>query len=129
MPFISFRGTPFNYFAQANYDLPTFTPDHYKPGREFDGAAGLYYNFGVFGRLKELAPMFSELYSDRTRDSQSLANSRNTGYSRILLAPGAEITVGVIRAYADIELPVYQDMNGYQLTAPFATKLILSYSF
>jgi hypothetical protein len=55
---------------------------------------------------------------------------QNTGYTQFLLAPGgAEITVGVIRAYADIELPIYQDMNGHQLTAPFATKLILSYSF
>jgi hypothetical protein len=66
---LTVRGRPFNWFAQVYYDLPLFTQDHYKPGREFDGALGAYYNFGSVGPLKELAPMLTFLASDRVRDT------------------------------------------------------------
>ena len=42
---------PFGWFIQGLYDLPFASQDHYKPGREFDGAIGTYYNFGVVGPL------------------------------------------------------------------------------
>ena len=73
--------------------------------------------------------MVTFLASDRTRDTGANANPGDSGYTRFLLAPGGEIKVGVIRAYADIEIPIFQNVRGYQLTAPFATKLIMSYSF
>ncbi len=31
--------------------------------------------------------------------------------------------------YADIEVPVYQRFTGYQMTAPYLVKVILSYKF
>ena len=34
-----------------------------------------------------------------------------------------------MRVYADIEVPIFQNMVGYQLTNAFATKLIVSYDF
>lgn len=128
LPF-SLLDHPFNWYAQAAYDLPVFTQDHYKPGREFDGAIGAIYNIGAVAFLKEFAPMLSFIASDRARDSQSQADPSNTGYTRLMIAPGGEVKVGMIRWYADIELPMYQNMNGYQLTAPFAVKTILSYDF
>jgi hypothetical protein len=53
----------------------------------------------------------------------------DSAYTRFIVAPGTRIKLGVIGAYADIEVPIFQNIRGYQLTAPFATKLILSYSF
>jgi hypothetical protein len=126
---LTFRGRPFNWFVQALYDLPLWEQDHYMPGREFDGAAGAYYNFGHVGRLNEVAPMLTFLVSDRTRDDGVNADHADSGYTRFIVAPGGEIGLGPIRAYADIEVPLFQNMNGYQLTTPWATKLILSYSF
>jgi hypothetical protein len=105
------------------------TQDHYKPGREFDGAVAAYYNFGQVGPLKELAPMLTMLISDRVRDSMSEANPQSSGYTRLLIAPGAEIRLGILRWYSDIELPIFQNMNGDQVTAPFLFKTILSYDF
>lgn len=125
----SFRDHPFNWFVQAYYQLPLFTQDHYKPGREFDGALGAYYDIGSVGFLKELAPMLTLLGSDRVRDSMSAADPRNTGYDRLLIAPGAEIRIGIIRLYADVEVPFFQNMNGNQITAPVQLKTILSYDF
>jgi hypothetical protein len=126
---LTFRERPFNWYTQWDYDLPFTGQDHYLPGRELDGALGAYYDFGKVAFLKELAPMVTFLVSDRTRDTESNADHFDTGYTRFLVAPGGEIRAWAIRAYADIEVPMFQNMNGYQQTAPFATKLILSYSF
>jgi hypothetical protein len=120
---------PFGWFVQAMYDLPFAYQDHYKPGREFDGAIGTYYNFGVVGPLKEFAPMLSFLGSDRARDRGTNAHPGDTGYDKVSVAPGFETTIAGVRVYADIEVPIFQNINGFQLTAPFATKLIMSYSF
>lgn len=126
---LMFKERPFNYFVQVNYDLPLWGQDSYTPGREVDGAVGTYYDFGQVGFLKELAPMLSFLASDRTRDTGNNADPADSGYTRFIAAPGGEIKIGPMRAYADIEFPIFQNMRGYQLTAAYATKLILSYSF
>ncbi len=128
LPF-SLAGRPFNWFGQAYYDLPVLTQDHYKPGREFDGAVGSYYNFGEFGVLKETAPMLTLKLSDRVRDSLSAAHPQDTGYTRLLLAPGGEIKIGTIRLYGDVEVPFFQNMKGNQITAPVMFKTIVSYDF
>jgi hypothetical protein len=120
---------PFGWFLQGMYDLPFTYQDHYKPGREFDGSVGTYYDFGVVGPLKELAPMLSFLGSDRSRDRGINANPQSSGYDKIAISPGIETTIKNLRIYADIEVPIFQNVNGFQLTAPFATKLIVSYSF
>ena len=126
---LTFRERPFNWFVQVNYDLPLWEQKHYTPGREVDGAVGSYYDFGKVGPLNELAPMLTFLASDHTRDTGNNANPADSGYTRFIVAPGGEVKLGVIRAYADIEIPIFQNMRGYQLTAPFATKLIVSYNF
>ena len=126
---LTFVERPFNYFVQVNYDLPLWGQDHYTPGREVDGAVGTYYNFGKFGPLGELAPMLTFLASDRTRDTGTAADPADSGYTRFIVAPGVETKLGVIRAYADIEVPFFQNMRGYQVTTPWAAKVILSYSF
>lgn len=128
LPF-SLKDHPFNWFGQLNYELPVFTQDHYKPGREIDGALGSYYNIGGWSFLKELAPMLAILYSDRVRDSLSQADPRNSGSTRFLIAPGAEIRVGGLRFYGDVEFPLFQNMNGNQLTTPYQFKTIVSYDF
>jgi hypothetical protein len=126
---LTFRGRPFSWFVQVNYDLPLWEQDQYTPGREVDGAVGTFYDFGDVGPLSELAPMFTILASDRTRDTGNNASPGDSGYTRFIVAPGGETRYGPMRLYADIEIPIFQNMRGYQLTAPFATKVILSYSF
>ncbi|HEY6417671.1 MAG TPA: hypothetical protein VIX59_01605 [Candidatus Binataceae bacterium] len=126
---LTFRSRPFNWFVQAYDDLPLFTQNHYTPGREFDSALGAYYNFGSVGPLKELAPMLTFLASDRARDQGAAANHENSGYTRLLVAPGAEIKLGILRLYGDVEIPFFQNFIGNQITAPVLFKTILSYDF
>jgi hypothetical protein len=43
--------------VQLQYEYPFTTTGNYTPGKEFDGALGIFYNFGHVGPLEELAPM------------------------------------------------------------------------
>jgi hypothetical protein len=120
---------PFQYYLQGQFEYPFLQSDHYMPGKEFDQASGLIYNFGNTGPLNELAPLLTLYTSVRTHDQGSNAVPPTSGYTRMLLAPGTEIGWGPLRLYADVEFPVFQWTNGHQLTAPYLVKTILSYSF
>ena len=120
---------PFNWYVQGQFEYPFLSKDRYVPGKEFDGAMGTYYNFGQVGLLNELAPMLSLLASVRAHDQGSEANPPNSGYQRLLLAPGTELGWKSFRLYGDIEVPVFQFVNGHQLTTPYLIKTILSYNF
>jgi len=128
LPF-SLMDRPFTWFLQGIYDLPFAYQDHYQPGREFDGSLGVDYDFGAVGPLTELAPIVSLIGSDRTRDQGAKAAFSDSGYDRVQIAPGVETAFKSLRVYADIELPIFRNINGFQLVNPFATKLIVSYSF
>jgi hypothetical protein len=116
---LTFRDRPFDWFAQGQYDYPFLSTGNYVPGKEFDAAIGSYYNFGRVGPLKELAPFLTLYGAFRSHDQGSESNAPNSGYERLLLAPGGEIKVGILRFYADID----------QLVAPYAIKTIVSYDF
>ena len=73
--------------------------------------------------------MLQLLASDRLRDTGVNADNPDTGYLRVLAAPGLELDLGTVRLYGDVEFPVYQDVNGQQLVAPRQYKFILSSGF
>jgi hypothetical protein len=129
IPRLTFRDRPINWFGQVYYELPLWSQDNYTPGREFDGALGSYYNFGAFGPHKEVAPMLTLIGSDRTRDTGSAANPTGSGYTRLLIAPGAEIRLFSMRLYGDVEVPFFQNIRGNQLISPVLFKTIVSYDF
>jgi hypothetical protein len=126
---LTFRERPFNWFVQLQYDYPFLTTGNYTPGKEFDGALGLFYDFGHFGPLKELAPFFTVLGAVRTHDMGVESNEPSSGYDRLLLAPGGEIRMFGFRLYSDVEFPAFIYANGNQLIAPYNVKTILSYDF
>jgi len=117
-----------DYFVQGEFDLPVLTQGDYRPGFEFDGAAGVNCQGFRVGRAN-IAPVAQALFSERTRDYGAAANSVNSGYTRLLLSPGIEVHLHPIKIYADVEVPVFQDFNGNQLAAPYLFKLSVSYMF
>jgi len=119
----------FGWFTQGNFQQEFWTRDHYQPGKEIDAALGGYYNIGAVGFLKEIAPLLSLIASRRWEDHGSAADTPDSGYMRLLLAAGGEIKIAAARLYVDAELPVFQNVNGNQLTAPVLFKTILSYDF
>ena len=115
-------------FGQLHYDRPLAAHAGYRPGNELDAAAGVYYGGWQFNRKDSLAPVLQLLISDRLHDTGVNADNPNTGYLRVLMAPGLELDFDKVRFYGDVEFPLYQDVNGQQLVAPRQYKLIMSYS-
>ena len=74
--------------------------------------------------------VYKRQVSLRGRDSGANAASPvESGYERLILSPGLEFDYNQFSVYADIEVPVLQNFNGNQLTAPYMVKLIMAYSF
>jgi hypothetical protein len=117
-----------DWFAQAEIDLPVLTQGDYRPGFELDAAAGIDYKGWALGRLR-ISPLAQVIVSERTSDYGAAASSDNSGYTRILLSPGIEFHFHPVKVYADVEIPVFQNMNGNQLVAPALFKLNVSYMF
>lgn len=99
------------YFGQVRYQFAVLTRDSYRPGNELDGAVGLTYDFGQQGPLADVMPLLQLLGSYRENDSGNNADPLNSGYRRLLVAPGVEMRLKNFRFYADIEKPIYQDTN------------------
>ncbi len=117
------------WFAQGQWQRAFKSRDGYRPGNELDAAAGVYYGGWGVGSKGTLAPVLQLLVSDRWQDSGPQASIASSGYQRLLVAPGLEFDTGKLRLYADIEVPVYQNVNGNQLVAPRLYKFIVAYSF
>lgn len=117
----------FTWYAQAVWQQPLATQDHYRPGHELNGAVGVSYDGWKLADNVELAPVVQVLASERGRDG-GVGDPDNTGYQRLMVSPGLSLSVNQWKLYADVELPVWQHVNGNQLIAPYALKFIASYS-
>lgn len=118
----------FGYFAQALWEHEVLIQYGYRPGAEVNAAFGVSYNDAALGDV-HVAPILQLLLSRRERDGDINGDPVNTGYTRLIAAPGVEFDRGAWKLYADVEVPFYQDMNGHQLVAATALKFILSRSF
>lgn len=123
-----------NWFAQAKLDNPLTGQDGYFPGSEVDLATGAYYDLGSVSLISKLAPVLTLKASNRMPDSGPQAAvdeniNPQSGYTRVLVAPGVEADFGSVRIFADVEMPVYQYVNGNQLVADTLYKLVVGYLF
>ena len=117
-----------DWFAQTLLDVPTLIQAGYRPGVELDSAARIDYKGWALGRVK-ISPVMQAIFSYRSNDSGDASDSANSGYERLLLSPGIEFHIHPVKVYADVELPVFQNVNGNQLVAPVLFKVNLGYMF
>jgi len=134
---------PFAY--QSSIDPDSGNSVIYKPGYQVDGSVGIVYNDGynVLG-FNKVAPILQLIGSHRVRDGGSASDPLNSGFDRVMIAPGVEFTKvvdeankRVVKFYFDVEVPVYyrtnaglNDSNSQgQLIAPVMYKLVASYNF
>jgi len=116
------------WYAQGLFDAPTLIQGEYRPGFELDTAAGLYYQGARLGKAF-VTPIGQLIFSERTHDVGALADSADTGYQRLMVAPGCEVDIDRVRLYADIEVPIVQNFRGNQLAASVLYKCSVSYMF
>jgi len=116
----------------------------YHPGMQIDGAIGILYNnwYNVLG-FDKITPVGQVIVSHRDTDSGTGSDPLNSGFDRVLLAPGIEFTKVldeanhlVLKTYFDIEATVYYRAtagnNGGtegQLVAPYLFKAVTSLNF
>lgn len=128
-----------SYFVQAKYQFAVATQEQYRPGNELDAAVGATYSFGAVGSFTKVAPVLQLLNSYRLHDTGANADELNSGYERVLIAPGVELRLDKVRLFADVALPVYQYTNhaaslaiegtSGQLVAPALFKVQIAYDF
>lgn len=125
------------WFVHGQYRFAVATLGGYRPGDEFDGALGATYDLPAGKTV--ISPTLQLLGSLRGRDTGNHA-SANSGYSRLLLAPGLRVQINKhLSIYGDVEFPVAQYVRTAgsiqdegtlgQLTAPALFKLQVSYGF
>ena len=123
-----FGSSSWNWFGQADLDLPVLKQGGYRPGLEVDTAWGIYYDGLSLGRV-QISPLAQVIGSWRGRDNGPAADANDSGYQRVLLSPGIEFHLHPVKIYADVEIPVYEHVTGNQLIAPVLFKVSLSYMF
>jgi hypothetical protein len=121
---------------QSAFDADLGTDGTYWPGTTVDGSVGIVYNGGYhIAGFDKIAPLIQLIGSYRARDSGTAADPVDTGYERVFISPAVEFTkvldeknATVMRVYADVEIPIYQNVNGNQIVAPALFKVVSSYS-
>lgn len=122
------RNQNWDGFFQGLLDAPILTQDGYRPGFEFDSAAGVDYK-GISIGGTQIVPLGQLIFSERTHDNGSQADVSDTGYQRLMISPGVEVHLHPVTLYADIEVPVMQHYTGYQLTTSVLYKASVSFTF
>jgi len=123
------QNNSFIWFVNGEVDQPVLITAGYRPGSEFDAVTGVYYNQWKIGGYK-IAPIGQVVGSIRLSDRGPAANPDNSGYKRLLLSPGIEVdTPSGWHLFADVSVPVYQQMIGNQLVASELFKVSVSHDF
>ena len=100
-------------FVQGLIQLPLHSKDEYKPGNRISLDAGLRYGVGEqLGLLLQANALW------RGRDRGAEAEPEDTGGTSVFLSPGLSYGVGKsLNVYGFFQVPLYQYVNGVQLTA------------
>ena len=117
-----------NWFAQAQLNVPVLKQGDYRPGLETDAAGGIYYEGLSLGCVK-VSPVAQIIGVWRGRDNGAAAAPDDSGYQRVLIGPGVEFRRHPVKLFAAVEIPVYENVTGNQLVSPVLFKINLSYMF
>jgi hypothetical protein len=114
-----------SWFAQAQVVAPLDSRAGYKPGRQLQLDGGVRYaltrNVGLMAQLN---------YHVKGRDSGVNAEPDDSGQRAVYASPGISWNVGRnTQLYAFAQVPIYQAVNGVQLTADWSAAAGVSWRF
>jgi len=122
--FDSLNGS-WDYFAQASVQAALNSRDQYKPGTGYNVNLGARYT-GFEGVLPQI--QLNTRYV--LHDTGESADQGSTGGTLVYLSPGVVVPLSKqASVYAFIQLPVYQDVRGVQLTPRYTVSAGVRYSF
>ncbi len=116
------------WYTHAQLQVPLAARDGYLPGDNFDFSIGMHYDNLV--EMCRIVPMLQLTASFRSADSGLNADPDNTGYKRLYISPGVEVTVSShLSIFGNVKTPLITQVRGYQLVAPLLSTVILSCRF
>jgi hypothetical protein len=108
-----------DYFVQATAQLPLNSRDDFKPGRSLNLSVGFRY----LG-LETVVPQFQINARTSTKDAGANASPDDSGGQTIYLSPGFTVAVNDrVKLYGFLQVPLYQNLNGYQLAPKYTLSL------
>jgi hypothetical protein len=114
-----------DYFTLAMYQKALNSRQDYKPGDGLNLNAGLRY-----AGMTSFAPQVQLNYRYVRHDIGANADQISTGGTLLYISPGITAPVGQqFSVYGFAQLPLYQDVNGVQLTPRYTASVGVRYSF
>ena len=118
-------GSSFAWFAHILFQTPVSSHDHFRPGDQTAIDVGASYPVSP-----ELTAMVQINGQIKSRDSGSNAEPESSGGKFVNLSPGAAYAVGKnVQIYGFVQMPLYQYVNGTQLTPDWSAVLGANYQF
>lgn len=114
-----------DYFGQALLQLPLNSKDHFKPGAGLNLSAGVRYVGGG-----PIVPQLQINVRSERREAGANADVDNAGSTLAYISPGLTATLSdQLKAYAFVQLPIYQRVNGLQIEPRRSVSLGLHYAY
>lgn len=115
----------YGYFVRAQYQAALYSKGDYKPGPTFAVDAGVRYSVSDAVVLQMQANALQSAKASGAR-----AEPANTGGALVTLSPGVSFFVAKdVKLYAFYQRPIYQSVNGVQLSTTDSFALGLSARF
>lgn len=122
----SLLGAYYNYhdgnlgwFAQGMWQQTLSDRDDFKPGRKLSADMGLSYN-----STPDLSLMLQLNLQHKSRDSGANAGPADSGSRTVSISPGLSYRITpAVQVYGFVQKPIYQYMNGAQLTPNWSAAL------
>jgi len=116
-------GSDTTWFGQVLWQRPLAERDGYAPGQQVGADVGIRYALTeAFSAQLQLNALWKD------RDRGSAAEPDDSGGRFLHLSPGISMGVGQhLQAYGFVQLPLYQYVNGTQLTADWSVVAGLSW--
>ena len=114
-----------SWFVQLGAQVALNSRDEYKPGDQVGVDAG--YRYDVNDRF---AAMLQLNYRYKARDKGAQAEPEDSGGQAVTASPGVSFALTPrVQAYAFVQLPLWQHVNGVQLTADWSVAAGVSAQF
>ena len=112
-----------DYFVQGLVQVALNSRDEYKPGSSLNLNAGLRY-----AAYEWVIPQLQVNVRTVRPDSGANADTPNSGGTLAYLSPGATFNVtGNVKVFGFLQLPIYQNVHGFQLAPRWTVSVGLRY--
>ncbi len=113
------------WFAQGMWQQTVSDRDNFKPGRKLSADMGLSYN-----ATPDLTVMLQLNLQHKSRDSGANAEPKDSGSRTVSISPGLSYRVTpAVQVYGFVQKPIYQYMNGAQLTPDWSAAVGITTAF